>query len=458
MEKQNFKGHANHAIKDKVSERPAESVQKETMSRVTTRAFFSITPHLIRELKMSVIEVCLYYFYNSVANENGNCWYGQRAINEYTQLSNRAIIKARGLLESRGLITIKREEKSEGGKIDIFMTDIMGDSSEFFSCKSEETRSQIKKKYSKKEKEKEEKLEMELVDEDIRGDGFSHNGDGLSHQGVMALATERIYTLKEDTYKKNKSKKHSATFSVPDLGEKREEKIDTGELKASKELMEYLSGLLTTDEKQAFKEEEELEESEIKTKQSFENASKNERKGVNSLDLKESKERQPRSKESDNLAQKNESLKKEEKEPCEKKNSTKHLKVRENVSLTEKQISMLKEKLDERDYEWVLNKLSSYKKESGKMYSSDYLAITKWVLIALHNEKATKNCDEEIEGKNIKALMEIIKQLEYANKRGNPKIIGDEVVDEVFNKRCSLKSKKFPHIVANWYGYNWRDE
>lgn len=58
--------------------------------------------------------------------------------------------------------------------------------------------------------------------------------------------------------------------------------------------------------------------------------------------------------------------------------------VRPNVRLSRKEINSLKEQFSDEEIAKMLDKLSKYKTDSGKTYSSDYQAILRWVCKAVN--------------------------------------------------------------------------
>lgn len=76
-------------------------------------------------------------------------------------------------------------------------------------------------------------------------------------------------------------------------------------------------------------------------------------------------------------------------EPVEKKF------VRENVSLTAKEIESLHKSHTARDVERFYDRLSKYKGETGKAYQSDYKAILAWVVGAVKEDDAKKQTDQD---------------------------------------------------------------
>lgn len=61
--------------------------------------------------------------------------------------------------------------------------------------------------------------------------------------------------------------------------------------------------------------------------------------------------------------------------------------VRPNVRLSRKEINSLREQFSDEEIAKMLDKLSTYKSNSGRTYSSDYQAIIKWVHKAIQEPK-----------------------------------------------------------------------
>lgn len=70
--------------------------------------------------------------------------------------------------------------------------------------------------------------------------------------------------------------------------------------------------------------------------------------------------------------------------------------VRPNVRLSRKEIDLLKNQYSNEDIAKMLDKLSEYKTNSGKTYSSDYQAITRWVCRAITKQSAEKPINFEL--------------------------------------------------------------
>jgi hypothetical protein len=66
-------------------------------------------------------------------------------------------------------------------------------------------------------------------------------------------------------------------------------------------------------------------------------------------------------------------------------------KVRDFVTLTPSEIEKLILEFGEEAYEWMINKLNSFKGSKGKTYKSDYLAIHSWVVKAYGEEKEKRS-------------------------------------------------------------------
>lgn len=111
---------------------------------------------------------------------------------------------------------------------------------------------------------------------------------------------------------------------------------------------------------------------------------------------------------------------KEEKEEelNKNKNKTKEC-VRENVFLHRTEMETLQRSYSVEDINWMLDKLSSYKLSSGRIYRSDYGAITNWVVDRLKEEKLKeKNSANKENGTETKYSRTVAAATELAAKRG----------------------------------------
>ena len=131
--------------------------------------------------------------------------------------------------------------------------------------------------------------------------------------------------------------------------------------------------------------------------------------------------------------------------------------VRKNVKLTEKQIGKLKEECPN-DYEKIINRLNDYKEETKKIYSSDYKAILRWVIGAIHNEKMEDINKDKIIEKNKRFLKEMIEYLIRHPRRGDLRRTETGCQDLVLNKSCLFSDKFFSKKVAGWYNVEWRED
>jgi len=137
----------------------------------------------------------------------------------------------------------------------------------------------------------------------------------------------------------------------------------------------------------------------------------------------------------------------------------KFIEVAPKVKLTEKQTHELIKKYGKQDYETFIHKLSDYKIKTNKVTSSDYRAILKWVVGAVHNEKQDVVIKQRIKESNLKGLQEIYDHLVRTHARGDLRWNDKNgiVQDVVLNRTANLESSKLLHQVANWYGLTWEE-
>lgn len=106
--------------------------------------------------------------------------------------------------------------------------------------------------------------------------------------------------------------------------------------------------------------------------------------------------------------------------------------VRDNVSLTEREIETLKKTHSEGDIERFFDRLSKYKSETGKAYQSDYKAIIAWVIDAV-NEDDKKQHEQSGPTCNFQAYRKISSEDAFKIGHGGRTPEEQAEVDE-FNK------------------------
>lgn len=122
----------------------------------------------------------------------------------------------------------------------------------------------------------------------------------------------------------------------------------------------------------------------------------------------------------DRKAKKSKEEQEEEINKNKNKNKNKEC-VRENVFLHRTEMETLQRSYSEDEINWMLDKLSSYKLSSGRIYKSDYGAITNWVTDRLKEEKlkekssAKKENNGNTESKYQRA---VAAATDIASKRG----------------------------------------
>lgn len=127
-------------------------------------------------------------------------------------------------------------------------------------------------------------------------------------------------------------------------------------------------------------------------------------------------------------------------------------KVREKVTITSRQLALLAKELTPDEIEAVFDKLNTYKLETGKIYTSDFGAIKRWVIGAIREDQNMKKLKEQSKETNLEFIKKLITYLERKQMRGDLRISGDEASDQVFNKTCALNNPKLPGVVCGWYG------
>ena len=92
---------------------------------------------------------------------------------------------------------------------------------------------------------------------------------------------------------------------------------------------------------------------------------------------------------------------------CVEKEKTEKIQVRERVHLKPSEIELLKQELGEDDYNFVVDKLDSFKGAKGKTYKDDFCAIRNWGINALneHKIKLTHLANEKQPNKRMEAIL-----------------------------------------------------
>lgn len=72
-------------------------------------------------------------------------------------------------------------------------------------------------------------------------------------------------------------------------------------------------------------------------------------------------------------------------------------KIRDNVLLTDKEYQEIKSKYSADEIEWMLDKLSNWKHQTGRKYKSDYHALNGWVKDTLSQKKEKENIPQKKE-------------------------------------------------------------
>lgn len=94
---------------------------------------------------------------------------------------------------------------------------------------------------------------------------------------------------------------------------------------------------------------------------------------------------------------------------------TKKIAIRENVHLTEAQIKELVERYGESDYRLMIEKLSTYKRDAGRHYSSDFMAIKRWVINWLKDHKGRQVAKQTASQDVLRAYKRFTYYLERIN-------------------------------------------
>lgn len=135
-------------------------------------------------------------------------------------------------------------------------------------------------------------------------------------------------------------------------------------------------------------------------------------------------------------------------------------KVAHEVWLTTKQSEALIERFGKEVYNQQLQELSAYKARTGKKNTSDYMAILKWVHIAVHNKNQSVRNKEKIVEKNLKGIKAIFDYLVSKSVRGNLiwRRSSNKVHDSVLNRSTTLDKPYMLKEVAAWYGLQWEED
>lgn len=122
-----------------------------------------------------------------------------------------------------------------------------------------------------------------------------------------------------------------------------------------------------------------------------------------------------------------------------------------NVTLTQKQIDSLLQRHGREKYDLIIEKLSKYKSDTSKQYSSDYMAILKWVEMAAANEINIANQKQKAAIECIPKLQKLKEILVLKGVRGNLNWQDGQVTDSVLKKSISMSSENLMSCVARWY-------
>jgi len=130
---------------------------------------------------------------------------------------------------------------------------------------------------------------------------------------------------------------------------------------------------------------------------------------------------------------------------------SKPMRVRENILLTEKQITSLKKAYGVEGYEKMLDRLSDYKLASGKIYTSDYLAIKRWVVNWLKSQRSEAVASEALIEDAWEWLRARRRAMELVGARGDPQIKDGKLVDDILRRSISLLAPDWKEKVMKWY-------
>ena len=131
--------------------------------------------------------------------------------------------------------------------------------------------------------------------------------------------------------------------------------------------------------------------------------------------------------------------------------------IKERVKLTQKQCDELTKTYGKEGFEWMVDKLNTYKITKNQTYNSDFKVMKSWVIGAWKNETNRDKANKEIMETNLKIVKEIQESMERKQKRGILTIDDDQARDTVLGKSCSLYNCNMPQVVAKWYGWEWKD-
>ena len=126
--------------------RSKESIEeREDEIKSEVRAYFSIIPHVVDDLPLSVFAYRLYGHIVRRAGEHGVCFESVRNMAEHCMVSIGTIVRAKKELDKAGLIRIKSVQGQNGrfSHDEITLVDIMPSNVEFYSNRTPEERSQM---------------------------------------------------------------------------------------------------------------------------------------------------------------------------------------------------------------------------------------------------------------------------------------------------------------------------
>lgn len=129
--------------------------------------------------------------------------------------------------------------------------------------------------------------------------------------------------------------------------------------------------------------------------------------------------------------------------------------VKDNVSLTQKQIDLLLHKYGKEAYEKMVDKLSSHKRQKGTVYASDYKSFEIWLHNWYENQISRAAAADKSLQEAHKWVKNRVSHLETIGARGNLKIIDSRVFDDVLKKEISIFTTDWQSKVLQWHRGSW---
>lgn len=127
------------------------------------------------------------------------------------------------------------------------------------------------------------------------------------------------------------------------------------------------------------------------------------------------------------------------------------IELRENVFLTQRQKELLLKKYSEENFNKIIDKLSTYKKEKNKKYLSDFQAIKRWVEIWLENELSGELASKEKTEFNNSWIKEYYEYRERVGAYGILRYNSERAWDEKTGVEWSLDDAYMKDKIERFY-------